>query len=318
MDPALTAPDRPRLAMEEFQNFSKGSDVRSVFVILLTYGAIIALLTFVTLWPRWWFLTLAFVIVAGLQHGISILQHEAVHFLLFRNKKFNDAVGNIILSYPIGFTMHYRNIHLAHHGHLGEDNDPDLVNYESFPNTLSFFLTIFLRNITGVSALRQSLEMLGVRPPSDPHMQAAKLPRVSRWHIVGLALTQLLIFGLFASFSHWWFYLVLWIAPLLTLTKTFTNMRNAVEHTSIVPDPHAPFARYRTILATPLEKFFLAPFNFNYHSEHHLYPGIPYYKLPKVHQRMAEQPSYKKYVHVIPGYMHFVRKYMVKDSAPRS
>lgn len=117
---------------------------------------------------------------------------------------------------------------------------------------------------------------------------------------------------LFALSGNGWLYFVLWLIPLLTLAKTFTNMRNAVEHTAIVPDPHAPFARYRTILSPFVERFFFSPFNFNYHAEHHFYPGVPYHRLPKVHKIMAKQQEYQKNVHVVPGYLHFVRKYMVR------
>jgi len=318
MDPALSAPDRPKLNPSDIRHLSRRSNLRSSATALIIYGGIIGIVAVATLWTNIWTLLLGGFLIAGFQHNLSILQHEAVHSLFSTNKRWNDLAGNWLLGYPIGFTMHYREIHLAHHSHLGGDKDPDMVNYESYPNTASFFLTVFLRNITGVSAIKQSLEMAGIIRSEDPHTAAANIKPVSRWHIFGLAMTQIIILGLFSAFSHWWMYFVLWLLPLLTMTKTLANIRNAVEHTAIVENAAIPFARYRTIRAPFVEKFFLSPLNFNYHAEHHLHPSIPYFNLPKAHQLMSSHPSYRKYIHLIPGYMYFVRNFMVQRKVARS
>lgn len=310
MDAALTSPERPRLAAADLASLSQQSDLHSWIVIIIFYAILLGIIAVPVIWPLWYIVLPAMFLIAGMQHALSILQHEAVHYLLFKKEKLNDVVGNILLGYPIGFTMHYRLIHLAHHLELGEEDDPDLVNYVDYPNTASFFLAIFMQNITGISALRQSLEMAGIMRSNDPHCH--KIPPASRWHIVGLVVTQLVILGLFTLAGVWWLYFVLWLLPLLTLAKTFTSMRNAVEHTSIEDDVKAPFARYRTILSPSIERFFFAPFNFNYHAEHHLYPGIPYNKLANAHKVMSATEEYKKNVHVVPGYLYFVRTYMVR------
>ncbi len=314
MDAAFSIEDRPALTGEEVKTFAKRSDLHSWFAICCVYvfGAAIIIVT--SRWPSVWTIVPGFLLIAGLQHNLSILQHEAVHYLLLKNRKLNDWVGNVLLSYPIGFTMHYRHIHFAHHSHLGEETDPDRVNYEPYPSTLAFFLSVFVKNITGMSAVKQSLAMAGIgKHEEDDHEEPEEQPKAaaSRWHLVGIATAQLILLGIFTLLGNWWLYFVLWLFPLLTLAKTLTNMRNAVEHTAIT-DPTKPFARYRTILSPMGERFFLAPFNFNYHAEHHLYPGIPYYNLPKVHRTLAKQSAYHKYIQIIPGYLHFVRKYMVR------
>ncbi len=312
MDLALTSDDRPALSGEELRALIQKSDLRSWFDILLTYVMIVGLFALLTRWFNPVTFIIVFVLIGAIQHRISILLHEALHYLLLKNRFLNDIIANFFLAYPIGFTIHYRKIHFAHHTELGEDDDPDLVNYKSYPNTAAFFFAMFAQNITGFSAIRQFFVMLGLAKATDPHLLAAKIPRPSRWHIVGLVFVQLTIFLLLALFSRWWFYPLLWLAPLVTVAKTCSNVRNAVEHTAIVPDPHAPFARYRTILSPPFERFFLSPLNFHFHAEHHLYPAIPYHRLPSVHQILRAQPSYQRHIQLVPSYMHFVRKYMIK------
>ena len=43
----------------------------------------------------------------------------------------------------------------------------------------------------------------------------------------------------------------------------------------------------RTVATNPVLSFLIC--NINYHIEHHLYPGVPWYNLPKVHKILAEE-----------------------------
>ena len=58
----------------------------------------------------------------------------------------------------------------------------------------------------------------------------------------------------------------------------------------------------RTVRTPFIEKFFIAPHNVGYHLEHHLYPGVPYYNLPKLHQLLMERGNYKEEAHITNGY----------------
>ncbi|MCH8023237.1 MAG: fatty acid desaturase [Candidatus Marinimicrobia bacterium] len=98
---------------------------------------------------------LAFIPMGGWQHHLATLHHDAVHYLLFRNRKLNEWVARFFLGYPVGLTMGYRRIHLAHHRHLGERGDPDLPNYVGFPARLAKLLTALARNLLGVSVWSQ-------------------------------------------------------------------------------------------------------------------------------------------------------------------
>src|SRR5690606_20561273 len=58
------------------------------------------------------------------QHRLVMLGHEGSHYLLFKNRKLNEIVGNWLCFYPLwGRAYNYRAQHLAHHQHV---NDPEL------------------------------------------------------------------------------------------------------------------------------------------------------------------------------------------------
>ena len=116
---------------------------------------------------------------------------------------------------------------------------------------------------------------------------------LSLGYFFGLVLVQIVILEPSSAFSHVWMYFVLWLIPLLILTKTLSKIKNAVGYTATAENACIVFARYRTIRAPILEKFFLSPLNFNYHTEHHLHPSIPFFNLPKAHQLLSSHPSYR-------------------------
>ena len=59
----------------------------------------------------------------------------------------------------------------------------------------------------------------------------------------------------------------------------------------------------RTVKANAIERFLIAPHNVGYHLEHHLYPAVPYYNLPKLHDLLMETEEYKGKAHITIGYL---------------
>lgn len=233
---------------------------------------------------------MAFILMGGLQHHLATLHHDAVHYLLFRNRKLNECVARCFLGYPVGLTMGYRRIHLTHHRHLGNEGDPDLPNYVGFPARMAKILTTLACNLSGVSVWRQ------VR---------RERTNDAAWEVAGLAVTQAAIFAVFTLTGAWHLYFALWLLPLVTWTKTLSHLRNVVEHVD-VPSGKDQCPRWRTIYCGALEGFFVAPLNFNYHAEHHLYPAVPFYNLPQLHRRLIEVPQYKEQIDIRKGYLRFL------------
>lgn len=108
--------------------------------------------------------TLAVVLVGGIQHRLAGLGHEASHYTLLRNKFLNDFIGDVFCMFPIIASLHlYRLFHLAHHQYTNDpERDPDLVSLggskmlDRFPmSRWSFIKAFYLRPFTEPRAFFQ-------------------------------------------------------------------------------------------------------------------------------------------------------------------
>jgi fatty acid desaturase len=229
---------------------------------------------------------LFFISIGALQHRLSIFLHECLHFSLFKNKNLNIFVGKIS-AYLIFFSWGYRKIHLKHHMHLGHDEDPVAKNYTYYPTGGKFFLKDLLLNLFGFAALNQFLNQ-------NLNFRKVDSNSVNSSETLPLLVTQCLVFCFFFFLDFWWGYLVFWILPLVTIAKTLAHFRNVAEHVLLRPIPgNKDLERLRTIKSNFIEKFFFAPLGFNYHAEHHMFPGVPYHKLASLSRLLMEEPYYK-------------------------
>ncbi len=292
----------PRLSRDELRALSARSDLRSAAAAGAVVGGIAAVFALCAALPGPATWALAFVLVAGLQHHLLIVQHEALHYLLFHRRGLNEAAG-ALASWLIFFTMAYRVQHFRHHRHLGEEEDPDLANYVDYPNDLRFMLGDFVRGVTGFAAAAQFLRQARAGEGSGGAGAAPAARGVDRG-LIGVAAVQAGLFAALAAAGIWEAYFLLWVLPLVTLTKTLTHFRNVAEHARLPGDPGLD--RHRTIACNPVEGFFFAPLHFNYHAEHHLYMSIPFYHLPRAHRLLAGRPGYGEAIDLERGYLRFL------------
>jgi fatty acid desaturase len=67
------------------------------------------------------------------QHRLTTLGHEASHYILFKNRKLNELVSDMLCMFPVLSTTHqYRLQHLAHHQFPNDpQRDPDVLQMEA-------------------------------------------------------------------------------------------------------------------------------------------------------------------------------------------
>jgi hypothetical protein len=78
-----------------------------------------------------------------------------------------------------------------------------------------------------------------------------------------------------------------WLIPMLII-NTLVNIRGMSQHT-LLEEASDDIRGTRSILTSRVVAFFMC--NENYHLEHHLYPGVPWYNLPALHRATKEELS---------------------------
>jgi len=253
---------------------------------------------------------LAGVIAAGAlvmlakQHAFGVILHDASHGRLFADRRWNDLVCNWTCGFPILLsTAGYRIVHLPHHLFINTDNDPTWKQFVlrerlAFPmprrrmaRLLAGDLVAFVPR--GFALLRRVFA--GARGEADAPSTLSRSDRLQ------MTAFWLLVLGAVAWSGTTAYFVVLWVLPRVSLLVAVDRIRLFAEHDL---DGHADeFQRTRIVRGTWLERQLLAPLNINYHVEHHLFPGVPLYRIPELHRLLMQQPEYRAAVRIWPSYV---------------
>ena len=244
---------------------------------------------------------LAVIVIGARMHALAILMHDATHYRFLKNRKWNDIITNVTTMYPLFTSLEqYRQNHLRHHKHLNTEHDPDWVSKLGveafqFPKTKREFLLIVFSYLTLYRGVRDAiwfLKRFSAPQKKQPAQAGNKALRLAFYIVLFTVLT---VFGL------WKYFALYWVAPYLSTFFMFQYVRSVAEHFGELEHDHA-LTSSRTVKANALERFFFAPHNVGYHLEHHLYPGVPFYNLPALHQLLMQEAEYKGKAHVTQGY----------------
>ncbi len=276
----------------------------SLFVILYLVSAsalIAGPAAFDSHW-KWLLLAPFFLLAAASLHGISLFTHEAVHGTLARHPLVNNVLGALCAMPVLQTCTAYRVLHLKHHQHLGVEGDPD--HYENYTRwTWMVFLMNWLRLLIGYPVYITAIPWLGFR-------QGTTRERICILAEVAALVLLITLVVMSPIPRHWLLYG--WLIPML-LINTMVNIRGMSQHT-LLEHASDPVQGTRTILTSRIVRFFMC--NENYHLEHHLYPGVPWYGLPQVHSALKGELQ-SQGAPYIPSYSYFVWQF-IRDSYRRS
>jgi fatty acid desaturase len=242
--------------------------------------------------------------VGARQHALLILMHDATHYRLFRNRALNDWVGETLLAWPHLVTLRsYRINHFAHHRYVNSERDPDWVRKQddpawSFPKRASRLAAVLLGDAAGLGLiyLLRVSRLLSSRDQSVP-----RAFKVSRLVFYSFALALILWLGLFKAI------LLYWLVPYLTWLMVILRIRSIAEHFAI-RGRSGIYGQIRSTHAGLLARIFVAPKNVNYHIEHHLFPSVPFFRLPRLHRLLCSKPEFRESAHLTSGYFQVLRE----------
>ena len=288
---------RKALPKELIRRLTRRSAWRATLPILEDF-AVIALAAGVAL--AFWFslpITVLCVLVIGVkQHALFVVAHDAAHYLLYENRRLNDAVGRLCGTVQ-GLSMcTYRVIHRLHHNNLYGELDPDTALHGGYPRGKWYLIRKLLKDLSGLTAWKTYAYFLGgaaalntqtnvaLRPLDDTSAKLKDDARRDRNVVIAF---HLLMLGVLAWTGYLVQYLVLWILPLVTVVQAILRLRAIAEH-GATTDFSSPLTAARTNVAPAWLEWLIFPHHVNYHIEHHLYASVPHYHLPELHREMMK------------------------------
>jgi len=241
--------------------------------------------------PAVW--ALAFLAMGPVICRFNILMHEAAHRLLFGSRKVNDFVGRWFLGYPVLSPIDlYRRGHMAHHREEFGPNEPDIPLYRGYPIPRDSMRRKLTRDATGRTGWKLNKGLLrGLRTDNDAIRKQARY----------ILATQVVILGLFTLAGHPWLYLFLWLLPDMTVWRVMNRLRAIAEHGGMKASADRRETTH-SVRQHWLARLTIVPYNTGWHLAHHVDSGIPFRKLPALHEELIragyvqpglEYPSYR-------------------------
>ncbi len=261
---------------EAIRRFHRIKPVYHITVLghLLMWAGACLTMHFLPVWPT---RLAGYVFIGFILHGLANLMHEGIHGNLFRkptlDRWFSFAFGAPVLISASA----YRVIHLLHHRYNRASGDPDeLTNVSGgkAKHQILFFVWVFI----GMYLYVVRLPWKAIRLAS-PHARKQVLTEYALLSVAyaGVAFCALR-FAFFEDLLH------CWLLPGV-FTGLFANVRGWAEH--VLTSPGHPLTQTRTVTSNKLLSYLNV--NLNYHLEHHLFPAIPWYTLPRVHQLLQKE-----------------------------
>jgi fatty acid desaturase len=229
------------------------------------------------------------------------LAHECTHKTPFAQSWLNEGLGHLcgfLLVLPFHW---FRAFHLAHHRWTNLPGlDPELDGGK--PGSLKDWII----HVSGLPYWWSEIRLVVRLAAGNEHARyipEAGLPRMqaeARWMLLGYVMA---IASLAISPVLFW----IWILPVI-LGQPALRLYLLAEHGDC-PEVANMFTNTRTVFTTAMLRFLA--WNMPYHTEHHVWPSVPFHRLPALHRRMKSHLAVTE-----DGYIAFNRAYLARRLVP--
>lgn len=226
-----------------------------------------------------WVSLLAILVVASRQNVLGLLVHEQAHCLGFPARP-GDLIANLLAGYPLlVLTVEgYAQVHLSHHRYFFTDKDPDFLRKRgpdwTFPMPVHRFLGLLLSDLIGLNVWRL---LKGKRLEGHAFKRPHPTPKWIRLAFYGSVAAILTVTG------TWHLFLLYWLLPLVTVFQVVVRWGAVCEHKYNLKNASIGDSS-PIIVPRWWERLLLPNLNFTLHPYHHLFPGVSYSHLPRVHE----------------------------------
>lgn len=219
-----------------------------------------------------WMKTLVGVVMGNQLYLLFILHHDCVHFSACKSRRLNNLLGRFYALFLVKTFTATVETHQRHHAYLGQpDKDPD---DHFFCRGIRWVWIRYWQNFSWHTYL--SLTRYGSYVRNL--VIAEQTLNVAFWAAIHVVLWQL---GRAqdALFLFW--------VPAATIILVIGPVTRAYEHLPLThfgpDDPRRFDISYNTVTVRSRWLALLWA-NITYHVEHHSYPRIPFYRLPRAHE----------------------------------
>ncbi len=238
----------------------------------------------VYLWWGHWFVVFPYMIYSVLYASTSDSRwHESSHGTAFKTDWMNNALYELSSFMVVRQSTAWKWSHARHHSDtIIRGRDPE-ISVKTPPDVKALILTFF-----GYAALFEYKKMFrnAIGKIDDETLQF--VPNSEKQKIIDTARIYLLIyFGviLLSILTSSWLPLMYiglptlfgsWLMPIYGYTQHAGLQENILDHR----------LNCRTVYMNRVNRFLY--WNMNYHVEHHMFPLVPYYNLPKLHEQIKQ------------------------------
>lgn len=279
------------------------------FVILLRQLLLLAGCEWMLATQGWtWWAPLPILVAGFTVFNFTVLLHEVIHHAVTerdQNRPVLSRFLSLLYAMPSGISAsQFTQWHLDHHAGLGaEETDPKrhwLSPKKNWRLLKLCYFTVALFPIYFRAAAKEN----ATYPPA--------LQSRIRWERLATIVFQLSLLAL-----AWWLggftvALLTYILPIFVVFPIAFALNRVGQHYNINPgDP----ANWSTLVRSSWFWNFAYLYS-NFHLEHHYFPGVPFYNLPKLQKLLL--PLYEKHGIRMHGYGDLFWGYIVKNGAPHT
>ncbi len=220
------------------------------------------------------------IVAAREMRALECLVHDASHYNWTRRRKLNDLLANLLAAWPVLSEVDsYRRTHLVHHQFLGGDADTDLIRWRKL-------------NLRGLDRTRLLPFAKGIALRLVPYVPGwwraigvgrGTVLRFIAWHVVAVAGGAFILDTPLPSILRLWG--LCWGVPVFFILPVIRFLGEIEEH---------EYKNLRSVMGAtysnvgPVQKLLLHPLGDAYHTVHHLFPSIPFFRVKRVHRELVE------------------------------
>ncbi len=276
-------------AQQQITNLHRANGLWSICAFGMDWSLIIFACFLAT--KGWVALICSLVIIGSRQRALSNLVHDSSHRNLFVTPKLNDVIGNFFAAFAMFDTVAaYRKSHLMHHRFLGDTSiDPDAISHGRYgyddqdpvkEKASKTYASLLLNERAFLDSVSGNLRALSLKE---------RMSMAMWWGTVTVGST------LFFGGANTFLFILMWVVSRGTSYHVIRIFAEFLDHTGL--DARSTIKFTRNLPHQNVWAFLLHPHQDTYHLAHHIFMGVPHYKLREIDALLMKTKIYREAHH---------------------